>query len=138
VHPGRPYNGFLADGLIYGLISGDVPFRVFFPCWVLIAEIYDAVTTSRRILHVRVIPAALASPAVPIPHRVGLTGAADPTSTMNPNPRGLYAMCNMAGWLVAARRVACSTLIRQLMAVGGRQAKAPGGNRVPLSPLGAS
>jgi len=54
------YNGFLAAGLIYGLISGSLAFQVFFLCCVIVAGIYGAATATRRILYVQVIPGAAA------------------------------------------------------------------------------
>lgn len=53
------YNGFLAAGLVYGLITDDLAFKVFFLCCVAVAGIYGALTASRRILFVQVVPAAL-------------------------------------------------------------------------------
>jgi len=58
------YNGFLATGLVYGLITDDLTFQVFFLCCVLVAGIYGALTATRRILFVQVIPAAIALVAV--------------------------------------------------------------------------
>jgi putative membrane protein len=54
------YNGFLAAGLVYGLISSTPAFEIFFLCCVIVAGIYGAITASRRILFVQVIPGALA------------------------------------------------------------------------------
>ena len=56
------YNGFLAAGLIWGLIRGaeGVEFQVFFLLCVAVAGIYGAMTVSRRILMVQTVPAALA------------------------------------------------------------------------------
>lgn len=54
------YNGFLATGLVYGLITDDPTFQVFFLCCVLVAGIYGALTATRRILFVQAIPAAVA------------------------------------------------------------------------------
>jgi putative membrane protein len=54
------YNGFLAAGLVYGLITDSISFQVFFLCCVIVAGLYGTVTASRRILFVQVIPAALA------------------------------------------------------------------------------
>jgi putative membrane protein len=57
------YNGFLAAGLIWGLIADDpVGFRVtvFFLSCVIIAGVYGAATVSRKILYVQAVPAALA------------------------------------------------------------------------------
>jgi len=53
------YNGFLATGLVYGLISDDLTFQVFFLSCVAVAGIYGALTVTYRILFVQVIPAAL-------------------------------------------------------------------------------
>ena len=58
------YNGFLAAGLLYGLISDSLSFQVFFLCCVIVAGIYGAATSSRRILYVQVIPGAVALLAV--------------------------------------------------------------------------
>jgi putative membrane protein len=61
------YNGFLAAGLIWGLIAGGSTghaVRVFFLGCVLVAGLYGAATSSRRILLVQALPAALALGAV--------------------------------------------------------------------------
>jgi putative membrane protein len=58
------YNGFLAAGLAYGLIANNLTFQVFFLCCVIVAGIFGAITSSRRILFVQVLPAALALAAV--------------------------------------------------------------------------
>jgi putative membrane protein len=58
------YNGFLAAGLIWGLIQSVPAFafqiKVFFLLCVIIAGIYGAATVSRRILLVQAAPAAIA------------------------------------------------------------------------------
>ncbi|OJF14148.1 DUF1304 domain-containing protein [Couchioplanes caeruleus] len=54
------YNGFLAAGLIYGLVTGNVEFQVFFLCCVIIAGIFGAATANRRILFVQALPAVVA------------------------------------------------------------------------------
>lgn len=57
------YNGFLAAGLVWGLVStGPEAFsiRLFFLVSVLVAGIYGAVTASKTILYVQAAPAALA------------------------------------------------------------------------------
>jgi putative membrane protein len=58
------YNGFLAAGLIWGLIASVPAFafeiKVFFLLCVIVAGVYGAVTVSRRILYVQAAPAALA------------------------------------------------------------------------------
>ena len=61
------YNGFLAAGLIWGLLAADpVGFQVtvFFLGCVIVAGLYGAATVSRRILLVQALPAALALVAV--------------------------------------------------------------------------
>jgi putative membrane protein len=62
------YNGFLAAGLIWALISG-VPgtghgIALFFLGCVLVAGVYGAATANRRILFIQAVPAALAMLAV--------------------------------------------------------------------------
>lgn len=58
------YNGFLAAGLIWGLIQAVPGFgfqiKVFFLLCVIIAGAYGAATVSRRILYVQAAPAAVA------------------------------------------------------------------------------
>jgi putative membrane protein len=56
------YNGFLAAGLIYGLLLGSAgqAFKLFFLSCVLIAGVYGAVTANRKILFVQAVPAAIA------------------------------------------------------------------------------
>lgn len=56
------YNGFLAAGLIWGLSLGPAgtSIKVFFLCCILIAGIYGAATTSRKILYVQALPAVIA------------------------------------------------------------------------------
>nr|WP_223187227.1 DUF1304 domain-containing protein [Streptomyces sp. CBMA29] len=61
------YNGFLAAGLVWGLIASDpVGFqaRVFFLCCVILAGAYGAATASRKILYVQFAPAVVALVAV--------------------------------------------------------------------------
>ena len=58
------YNGFLAAGLIWGLISGDMSIKVFFLICVLIAGIYGGFTARRTILYIQALPAVLALIAV--------------------------------------------------------------------------
>ena len=58
------YNGFLAAGLIWGLLQSVQAFafqiKVFFLLCVIVAGIYGAATVSRRILYVQAAPAMLA------------------------------------------------------------------------------
>jgi len=55
------YNGFLAAGLVWGLIlgSGGTNVKMFFLGCVLIAGLYGAATASRKILFVQALPAAV-------------------------------------------------------------------------------
>ena len=55
------YNGFLAAGLFWGLWLGDEGFgvKVFFLACILVAGLYGAATSSRKILFVQAVPAAL-------------------------------------------------------------------------------
>ncbi|GAB3850818.1 DUF1304 domain-containing protein [Dactylosporangium cerinum] len=65
------YNGFLAAGLVYGMVAGDpvgFAIRVFFLVCVIVAGLYGAATASRRILLVQALPGALALAAVLIAH----------------------------------------------------------------------
>jgi putative membrane protein len=58
------YNGFLAAGLVWGLVQSAAGFafqiKVFFLLCVIVAGIYGAATVSRRILFVQAAPAAIA------------------------------------------------------------------------------
>lgn len=62
------YNGFLAAGLIWGLVHGVPAFalqiKTFFLVCVIVAGVYGAATVSRKILFVQALPAALALIAV--------------------------------------------------------------------------
>jgi putative membrane protein len=61
------YNGFLAAGLVWGVIAADpVGFqaKVFFLGCVIVAGIYGGFTVSRRILLVQAFPASIALAAV--------------------------------------------------------------------------
>jgi putative membrane protein len=54
------YNGFLAAGLVWSLVTGAHDVRVFFLVCVVIAGVYGAATASKKILFVQAIPAAAA------------------------------------------------------------------------------
>jgi putative membrane protein len=57
------YNGFLAAGLVWGLVSTPgfaFQIKVFFLLCVIVAGVYGAATVSRRILLVQAAPAAIA------------------------------------------------------------------------------
>lgn len=56
------YNGFLAAGLIWGLLAGHagLQLKVFFLGCIVVAGVYGAITVSRKILYIQAAPAALA------------------------------------------------------------------------------
>jgi putative membrane protein len=65
------YNGFLAAGLVFGLVAGGAvafPVTVFFLACVIVAGLYGAATASRRILVVQAVPAAVALVLVLVAH----------------------------------------------------------------------
>ena len=55
------YNGFLAAGLVWGLILGPagLDIKVFFLCCILIAGVFGAATANRKILFIQAMPAAI-------------------------------------------------------------------------------
>jgi putative membrane protein len=58
------YNGFLAAGLVWGLLHPNPGFafqiKIFFLACVIVAGLYGAATVSHRILLVQALPAAIA------------------------------------------------------------------------------
>ena len=55
------YNGFLAAGLLWGLMStGGYDALIFFLCCIIIAGIYGGITANRSILWLQTLPAAIA------------------------------------------------------------------------------
>jgi len=61
------YNGFLAAGLVVGLIAPQPTafhFKLFFLACVIVAGVFGAATVSRRILLIQALPGALALGAV--------------------------------------------------------------------------
>lgn len=58
------YNGFLAAGLVWGLIHPDaavgMEIKTFFLLCVIVAGLYGAMSVSRRILYVQAAPALVA------------------------------------------------------------------------------
>jgi putative membrane protein len=60
------YNGFLAAGLVWSLLSGPelAQRATFFLACVAVAGVYGAATVQRRILLVQTVPAALALAAL--------------------------------------------------------------------------
>ncbi|HSL46899.1 MAG TPA: DUF1304 domain-containing protein [Anaerolineales bacterium] len=51
------YNGFLAAGLTWGLLSGQFSIKLFFLVCVLIAGIFGGLTAKRTILYIQALPA---------------------------------------------------------------------------------
>ncbi|WP_067538832.1 DUF1304 domain-containing protein [Nocardia crassostreae] len=61
------YNGFLAAGLLWGLLAADPvghAAQVFFSACVVVAGLYGAATASRRILFAQALPGAITLAAV--------------------------------------------------------------------------
>ena len=58
------YNGFLAAGLVWGLLASNpeqgMSIKVFFLSCVLVAGVYGAATANKRILFVQALPALIA------------------------------------------------------------------------------
>jgi len=56
------YNGFLAAGLVWGLLLGveGTAIKVFFLACVIVAGVFGAATGSRKILFVQALPGAVA------------------------------------------------------------------------------
>jgi putative membrane protein len=53
------YNGFLAAGLLWGLVAGDAVTIFFLGC-VIVAGVFGALTASRKILWVQAVPGLIA------------------------------------------------------------------------------
>ena len=53
------YNGFLAAGLAWGLVTGDFATKAFFLICVLIAGVYGGFTAKRSILYLQALPGLL-------------------------------------------------------------------------------
>lgn len=58
------YNGFLAAGLIWGLVIVSTPVKIFFLLCVVVAGIYGGFTAKRSILYMQALPGLLALIAV--------------------------------------------------------------------------
>ena len=54
------YNGFLAAGLIWGLVINSTSIKIFFLVCVLVAGIFGGFTARRTILYIQALPALLA------------------------------------------------------------------------------
>ena len=62
------YNGFLAAGLVWGVLADQYDVQVFFLACVIVAGVYGAITVNRRILLVQALPAAVALLFVVLAH----------------------------------------------------------------------
>ena len=58
------YNGFLAAGLVWGLLVQDRAVCLFFLACVVVAGLFGAATVKRSILYVQALPAIAAATAV--------------------------------------------------------------------------
>lgn len=54
------YNGFLAAGLLWGVLASRFDIKVFFLCCVIIAAIFGGITVKTSILFVQGLPALIA------------------------------------------------------------------------------
>lgn len=54
------YNGFLAAGLLWGLLSGGTEIQIFFLSCVIVAGVFGAITAKLSILWIQALPAAVA------------------------------------------------------------------------------
>ena len=70
------YNGFLAAGLLWGLIAGRRDLKIFFLACVIVAGVYGGLTAKMSILYVQALPgllallAVLATPVPRVRHRL--------------------------------------------------------------------
>ena len=62
------YNGFLAAGLIWGLIADNFEVQIFFLACVAIAGLYGGATVNLRIWFIQTLPAAIALVLVLLAH----------------------------------------------------------------------
>ena len=53
------YNGFLAAGLVWSLLSGEFSIKMFFLICVLIAGLFGGFTAKRSILYIQALPALI-------------------------------------------------------------------------------
>jgi len=54
------YNGFLAAGLIWGLLAGRADVQVFFLACVIVAGVYGGLTAKMSIIYLQALPGVLA------------------------------------------------------------------------------
>jgi len=64
------YNGFLAAGLLWGVVSGTYSITLFFLGCVIVAGIFGGFTAKRSILWIQAFPGLLALLAVIAAHRI--------------------------------------------------------------------
>ena len=70
------YNGFLAAGLVWGLVAGRRDLKIFFLACVIVAGVYGGLTAKMSILYVQALPgllallAVLATPVPRVRHRL--------------------------------------------------------------------
>ena len=70
------YNGFLAAGLLWGLLSGRRDVKAFFLACVIVAGVYGGLTAKMSILYIQAAPAlaallaVLATPVPRVRHRL--------------------------------------------------------------------
>jgi putative membrane protein len=70
------YNGFLAAGLLWGLVAGRRDLKIFFLACVVVAGVYGGLTAKMSILYVQALPgllallAVLATPVPRVRHRL--------------------------------------------------------------------
>ena len=62
------YNGFLAAGLVWGLLVSEIEIQVFFLVCVVIAGVFGSVTARRSILWYQALPGAVALALVAFAH----------------------------------------------------------------------
>lgn len=99
------YNGFLAAGLFWGVISGDLKINVFFLSCVIIAGIVGAATANRKILFIQAAPAAIALFLV-----IGISSAHAMDWQGHRGARGLYPENTIGAMKVALKYPAVTTL----------------------------
>ena len=78
------YNGFLAAGLVWALLTGGwdgYKIAMFFLGCILVAGLYGGITANKRILFIQAIPALVTMLvlSVAVLSQVGIAGAASPT-----------------------------------------------------------
>lgn len=54
------YNGFLAAGLIWGLLTNRIDTKIFFLCCVVVAGVFGGITAKASILFTQGLPALIA------------------------------------------------------------------------------